>query len=114
MELSAPDSLDEPLVRRIQVRVPNLEFEQTQRNEALLRALAKRTGGQYYVSLIAALEGGPEIQPAAQLLESQAELKTLRGTPDRDFTEWFNRILLAIIAGALCLEWLLRRLARLA
>lgn len=114
LELPVPDALDEQLVRRIQVVVPNLEFEQTQRNEALLRALAKRTGGQYYASLTAAVEGRPEIPSAAQLLESRAELKTLRGTPDRAFTEWLNRILLAIIGGALCLEWLLRRLMKLA
>jgi len=64
--------------------------------------------------LTAAVGGRPEIPSAAQLLESRAELKTLRGTPDRAFTEWLNRILLAIIGGALCLEWLLRRLMKLA
>jgi len=50
----------------------------------------------------------------AEQIESRAELKTLRGTPDDDFTEQWNQILLGVICGALGLEWLLRRLMRLA
>ena len=112
--LPVPDVLDEQLVRRLQVVAPNLEFEQTRCNETLLAALANRSGGRYYTSLSTAVTGNSDLPPITKLIESRAETKTLRGTPDRSFTEWLNRILLGVICGALCLEWLLRRLMRLA
>ncbi len=114
IELPIPDVLGQQLVRRIQVAIPSLEFDETRRNETLLVALADQSGGQYYSSLALALAGRPGMPSVAQQMESQAELKTLRGSPDNDFTEQLNRILLAVICGALCLEWLLRRLMKLA
>jgi len=114
IELPVPEVLDEQLVRRIQVSVPSLEFDQTRRNDALLAAIASQSGGQYYPTLASALNGHSGLSPVADQIESRAELKTLRGTPDKDFTEQLNRILLAVICGALALEWLLRRLMRLA
>ena len=114
IELPVPDVLDEQLVRRLQVVSPNLEFDKTRRDESLLAAIATRSGGRYYTSLQTALEGNNNLQPVAEMIESRAETRILRGTPDRDFTEWLNRILLGVICGALCLEWLLRRLMRLA
>lgn len=114
VELSVPDSPEEPLVRRIQAVVPNLEFEKTRRNEALLSALATRTGGRYYTSLQTAWEGNEDLRPLAGQIESRAEVETRRGAPDKEFSERINKILLAVICGALCCEWLLRRLKRLA
>ncbi len=114
IELAIPDALDEQLVRRIQVHVPDLEFEQTRRNAPLLAALAKQSGGFYYTSLKTAIEGSGSLPPVAEQIESRAEEKTLRGAPDQDFAEKLNRTLLAVIAGALCLEWLLRRFMKLA
>jgi hypothetical protein len=114
IELAVPDAADEQLVRRIQVVVPDLEFEQTRRNDELLSALASRSGGEFYTSLTAAVAGTNDLKPVSELIESRAETRTLRGTPDSDFTEWLNTILLAVIAGALCSEWLLRRMMRLA
>ncbi|NOY28825.1 MAG: VWA domain-containing protein [Planctomycetes bacterium] len=114
IELPVPGVLDEQLVRRIQVTVPSLEFNQTRRNDALLAAIASQSGGQYYPTLALALNGRSGLVPVAEQIESRAERKTLRGTPDEDFTEQWNRILLAVICGALGLEWFLRRLMRLA
>jgi len=114
IELPVPEVLDEQLVRRLQVVAPNLEFDQTRRNESLLAAVANRSGGRYYTSLAAAAEGNSNLPAVAELIESRAEMKTLRGTPDEQFTEWLNRLLLGIICGALCFEWILRRLLRLA
>ncbi len=114
IELSIPDAVDEQLVRRIQVVVPDLEFDHTRRNDELLAALASRTGGRFYTSVTTAAEGNQENPSVDELIESRAETRTLRGTPDADFTEWLNKILLTVICGALCLEWLLRRLVRLA
>ncbi len=114
VELAVPDAIDDQLVKRIQVYVPDLEFEQTRRNEPLLVAIAAQTGGLYYTSLMAAAEGSGSLPPVAQKIESRAEEKILRGAPDQVFAEQLNRALLAIIGGALCLEWLLRRLMKLA
>ncbi|MCA9230546.1 MAG: VWA domain-containing protein [Planctomycetales bacterium] len=114
IELPVPDVPDEQLVRRIQVSVPNLEFDQTRRNDALLTAIASQTGGQFYPSINAAVAGSQSLPPVAQQIESRAEIRTLRGTPDQSFTELLNKYLLAVICGALCLEWLLRRLMKLA
>jgi len=114
IELSAPDAPDEQLVKRITAAVPDLEFEETRRNEALLAALAAKTGGRYYASPQSAIEGGPGVPPAAELIESRAVTKIDRGKADQRFTEWLNRWLLGVICGALSLEWLLRRLSKLA
>ena len=114
IQLAIPDTVDEQLVRRIQVVVPDLEFDHTQRNDELLAALASRTKGKYYTDLTAAVSGLNDLKPIDQLIESQAETRTLRGTPDTVFGQWWNKILLGVICGALCLEWLLRRLMKLA
>ena len=114
IELDIPDSVDQKLIRRIQVVAPNLEYDETRRNETLLAALANRSGGLYYTNLASALKGSENLGPVAKRIESRAETKTLRGTPDQDFTEWLHRMLLMVICGALGLEWLLRRLSRLA
>jgi hypothetical protein len=114
IELWAPDAPEEQLVRRITATVPDLEFEETRRNEALLAALAAKTGGHYYKSPELAIKGEGGVPPAAELLESRAETKILRGKPDQRFAESVNRWLLGIICGALSLEWLIRRLSKLA
>lgn len=114
IELPAPEAADEQLVRRITAAVPDLEFDETRRNESLLTALAARTGGRYYASTRLALAGEGDVPPAAALVTSRAETKTLRGKPDERFAETVNYALLGVICGALCLEWLLRRLSKLA
>jgi hypothetical protein len=91
-----------------------LEFNETRRNEPLLTALAAGAGGQYYPSPQLAAEGGGGVPRASELLESRAETKILRGKPDPAFAERTNQWLLGVICGALGLEWLLRRLMKLA
>ncbi len=114
IELPVPETVEEQLVRRIQVVLPDLEFENTTRNDQLLKQLSAITGGKYYTSLNQALHGEEEIRSIESLIESRAETRILRGTPDPDFSEWLNKLLLGMICGALCLEWLLRRLMKLA
>ena len=80
----------------------------------MLAAIAGRTGGKYYHNLEAAMRGTDELQPLARLIDSRAEVQTIRGAPDPDFTRWLNKILLAVLCGCLCLEWILRRLLKLA
>ena len=58
LELPVPEVAEERLTRRIQVKVPDLEREKPQRNDALLNEIATKTGGSYYVGLQAALGSG--------------------------------------------------------
>ncbi|QDT73837.1 hypothetical protein [Lacipirellula limnantheis] len=114
IELALPEQADEPLVKRITATVPDLEFAETRRNEELLTAIAARSGGKYYASPQLAATGDSALPPAGELIESRAETKILRGKPDAAFAEALNRALLGVICGALCAEWLLRRLLKLA
>jgi hypothetical protein len=112
--LSVPGVNEEPLTRYLQVRVPELERTHAQRNEPLLATLAKETGGVYYKELDTAIQGGENLKPLAQAIESRAEVKRIKGAPDQDFARAQMQWLLAIIAGSLFLEWIVRRLNRLA
>lgn len=114
IELAPPEQADEPLVKRITATVPDLEFAETRRNEELLTAIAARSGGKYYASPQLAATGDSALPPAGELIDSRAETKILRGKPDAAFAESLNRWLLGVICGALCAEWLLRRLLKLA
>ena len=55
LELLIPESDNERLTREIEVRLPQLEQENIQRNDALLARLAEETGGEYYRELDAAM-----------------------------------------------------------
>jgi hypothetical protein len=105
---------NEPLSRFLQVRVPDRERTRAERNEELLTKLAADTGGTYYSRLASAIDGDGPQKPLAQTIRSRAERKPIKGTPDQDFAEMQMRWLLGVIAGALCLEWIVRRLNRLA
>ena len=113
LQMGVPDSDAEQLTRRIQVKVPDLERENPERNDALLSEIAKRTGGLYYVGTEAVL-GTRGVPPLVNQLQDRTEVTYLAGVTDRDFEhDWMQGLLIAI-CGALCLEWLIRRLSRLA
>jgi len=112
--LSIPGSSEEPLSRYLQVRVPDLERTHAQRNERLLRELAKETGGIYYKQFEAAIHGNGSLKPLAQAIQSRGEVKLLKGAPDPKFAQAQMQWLLGIIAGSLFVEWIVRRLNRLA
>jgi hypothetical protein len=106
---------DELLTKEVRSRIPALETERPQRNDALLKDMAEKTGGAYYVGLDAALNRGDAARaPVASLLEPQDQVSYLPGTPDKTFERLLMTWLMALICGALCLEWLIRRLAKLA
>jgi hypothetical protein len=112
--LSPPGAGEEPLSRYLQVRVPDLERTHAQRNEKLLASLASDTGGVYYKRLDAAIHGDGPLKPLAQTIESRAEVKLVKGAPDENFARAQMQWLLAVIAGSLFVEWIVRRLNRLA
>ena len=116
VELQPPHGAeDELLSQEVRSRIPALETEQPQRNDALLRDLADKTGGAYYVGFDAALNrGGAGRAPIASLLEPQDQVTYLSGTPDKQFERVLMTWLMGLICGVLCLEWLIRRLSKLA
>lgn len=113
LSLTVPESQEERLTRRIQVRVPDLERENPQRNDALLQALAQASGGQYYVG-IEAMAGRKGTAAVWSQLKDMTRQTFVSGAPDPAWQRDWLRWLMFGICGALCLEWLLRRLWRLA
>ena len=112
LEMAIPDG-NERLSRRVQVKVPDLEREAPERNDALLAEVATSTGGAYYVGADAIL-GSRGLPALAGRLQDRTEVTYLAGVPDADFERHWSDGLLAVICGALCLEWLIRRLSKLA
>lgn len=110
LELPVPDTDAERLTRRIQVRVPDLERENPQRNDPLLTEIARETGGRFYVGMDA-LMGGTEIPPLAQELRDRSLIIPVSEAPK---PLWDNVYVLLGLCGVLAVEWLTRRLLKLA
>ena len=114
VELIVPDSERlEVLTRELRVRVPDIEIERPQRNDALLSELSRRTSGEYFVGLDAAI-GTSDVPLLCDKILPQDQETYLPGTPDLEFERRLMSWLLGLICGALCLEWLFRRLYKLA
>jgi hypothetical protein len=115
IELQHPAAADQVLVRELRAKIPAKETEFPERNDALLRDIADKTGADYFVGLGAAVgTSGTERASLASLIKPQDQVTVLPGTPDRNFERQLMGWLLSLICGVLCLEWLLRRLSKLA
>ncbi len=115
---------NEVLTASVDSKVPAREMQQSERNDALLRQLAVDTGGNYWTGIEEALKPSGRVaalQPSTlgqadlvSLIEPQDQVAYLPGTPDQTFQlRWLGWMMLWI-AGCLSLEWLSRRLHRLA
>ena len=113
------------LTQQVTVRVPALEIQRPQRNDPLLGELASRTGGKYWVGMDSLLPGQSDTANSEtsastsaatlpQSIESRDQTNYLPGSPDREFQQRLMGILMALIVGCLSMEWLIRRLSRLA
>ncbi len=111
LELPVPESDDERLTRRIQVKMPDLERENPQRNDALLSEIARNTHGKYYVGVKAALAGKP---PLVTQLKDRTRTRILPAAPNPLWEETWMRWMMYTLCSLLCLEWLIRRLVKLA
>ncbi len=114
--VAVPDSEEgELLTREVRVRIPDLEIEQPQRHDELLGEMADLSyGGGYFQSIDSAMNrtgGGKSLVSA---IEPQNQTTYLPGTPDPDFSTKLMNWLLMFICGVLSLEWLMRRLSKLA
>jgi hypothetical protein len=111
LELSVPESDNERLVRRISVRLPELERENPQRNDALLSQIAKQTGGKYYVGVDAVFRDQP---PLVTMLPDRTSTVIQTEAPNPKWEETWLRWMMLALCVVLCLEWLIRRLMKLA
>jgi len=113
LELPVPESENERLSRRIQVKAPDLERENPRRNDALLSAIAQNTGGEYYIGMSSALStSGPA--PLVEQLKDRTNTVILPVAPNPRWEETWLRWIMIVLCGLLCLEWLIRRLLKLA
>ncbi|MCE9630265.1 MAG: VWA domain-containing protein [Planctomycetia bacterium] len=103
----------EPLSRRIQVQLPDRELANPKLDRGLLSQIAV-VGGATPRFLA---DGGLTAEAVRSLVDSipdrsRREYET--GAADAGFKQTLNSILLAAGCGFLCIEWIVRRLARLA
>lgn len=102
----------ERLTASATVTLPELESETRIQNVELLQQIAQRTGGRYFD--LADADTTEQLAQVADQTVSLAETTVELGPPDERFAKKLSRISLAVMAGALLLEWLLRRTWRLA
>jgi hypothetical protein len=104
---------DERLVRRLQVQLPDRELARPRLDRPLLEQLATATGGTARFPAPGKWTGSDSLALVDGLPDrSRREYET--GVADMDFKRQLNTVLLAIGCTCLCLEWIFRRLAKLA
>ena len=114
VELPIPDTAGEEfLVREVTVRLPDLEIGHPQRNDSTLKQLTQTTGGKYYVGMntITPSQG---TSPLVGAILPQDQITFIPGAADKQFDRVLMTWILILVSFALSLEWLLRRLHRLA
>ena len=104
---------DEPLSRRIQVQLPDRERANPRLDRGLLTQLALATGGTAWFSVDGAATA-EAVTTLAAALPDRSRREYEIGAADTGFKQRLNAMLLAVGCGCLCIEWVLRRLARLA
>jgi len=104
---------DERLARRVEAHLPERELAKPLLDRGTLAHLAGRTGGT-----VRFLADGDWTEADTAALVAACPDRTRReyetGGTDVAFKRRLNATLLGCVAGCLCLEWLIRRLARLA
>ena len=108
------DALGEQLLtQNLRVRLPTSELERPRRNDELLQRLAKMTSGRY----LPINEVTTDAELNTVLLDSirpQPQQSVLPGSYDQPFLIRRNAGLMWLLATFLTMEWIIRRLHRLA
>jgi hypothetical protein len=104
LELAIPESED-ILRGSVSVRLPNLEFEHPEQNETLLRRLARTETGGVYLTLDQAAKELPTLLP---------DRSQVRVQYDQPRSLWDRQWVMYTLATLLGLEWLTRKLLKLA
>lgn len=108
-----PGLAEEPLVRRIQVQLPDRELARPRLDRSLLEQLATRSGGTARFPAPGGWSEADALELAASLPDrTRREYET--GASDERFKQRLNTALLAVGCGCLCVEWISRRLVKLA
>ncbi len=103
----------ERVSRRIQARLPDRELQRPRLDRSGLEQVSLLTGGTPRFLADAGWEAGDAARLAARLVDrSRREYET--GAPDTRFKERLNAVLMGLGVGLLCVEWIVRRLVRLA
>lgn len=113
VDLQIPESGNQVLTRRFQVKLPRLELANQQRNDPLLGRLAQESGGRYFPTYAAAFPG-ESAEPVASLLRDRSRTSVQTAMPDPLWEETWLGWAMCILCGLLCVEWLIRRLLKLA
>lgn len=115
IQLPIPGSTDlEVLTTSVVSSIPDLEKDKPQRNDALLQEIADKTSGHYYVGVEAFSVDGNDPDAPSNKIVAQDQETILPGTSDRIFHRKLMMWLLALFTSLLSMEWVLRRLHRLA
>lgn len=114
IRLTLGDALNEQVLRQIvQVRLPTVELERPKRNDEALANFANTTGGEY-LPIDAETTNTTIATNLISWLRPQPQTSVLPGTPDVAFNQRRNAVLMWLIATLLTMEWVIRRLHRLA
>ncbi len=103
IQVRIPDT-DEVIEQTVDVLLPNLEAEQPRQNVQLLRMLAAETGGVYATPQEASVLIPPRLPNLGQMFTIEERLRTL----------WDRSWVLGLLVGLLSVEWLTRKLLKLA
>jgi len=113
IDVDLPGGTGERVSRRIQAKLPDRELERPRLDRGVLEQLARLSGGTTRFLATEAWTPADAERLAADIPDrSRREYET--GAPDGAFKRRLNGILLALAAGLLCCEWILRRLVKLA
>ena len=103
IDVPIPQSGDQ-LSEKIDVVLPNLETDNARQNAQLLRLIAEDTGGAYFPLSDAAAEVSKRLPNRGEEFQIDQQLKTL----------WDREWLMFLLIGLLSVEWLTRKLLKLA
>lgn len=103
IDVPIPQSGDQ-LSEKIDVVLPNLETDNARQNAQLLRLIAEDTGGAYFPLSEAATEVPKRLPNRGEEFQIDQQLKTL----------WDRQWLMYLLIGLLSVEWLTRKLLKLA
>ena len=113
LELIVPETANERVYQTFRGVVSKVEDEDPQRNAALLREIAEKTQGEYYDDLSAAF-GGTTSPALANRLKDVSRTDSIQLSPQPEEEERWLRWVLVALCCVLSLEWLVRRVVKLA
>ena len=114
VRLAIGDALNEQLLQQVvRVRLPTQELERPRRNDDVLNRLARLTSGSY-LPVDDGVSSESISDEITTQIQPQPQETILPGTYEAAFTVRRNAVLMWLLATMLTMEWVIRRLHRLA